>query len=95
MVRLTSQRQNRATLIEMKCKRFSLGRNILSDALHRNVGVVSNGQGSGHHPPSGVSYRDLDKVASGRGLGHRILSDALHRRPGIVENEQGSSHLTR
>jgi len=30
--------------------RNSLGRNPVSDALHRNLGVVLNGQGPGRHP---------------------------------------------
>jgi hypothetical protein len=58
-------------------------------------GVVSNGQGLGHHPLGGVPYLDLDTVTSEQGSGHRILSGALHRRPSVVENEQGSLHLTR
>ena len=95
MIGLASQRKNSATLMEMKPKRFSLGRNPLSDAPHRNPGVVENGQGPGRHPPSGAPYLDPDTVASERGSGRRILSGALHRRPDVVENEQGSSHLTR
>ena len=95
MIGLASQRKNSATLMEMKPKRFSLGRNPLSDALHRNPGVVENGQGPGRHPQGGALYLDLDTVASERGSGRRILSGALHRRPDVVENEQGSSHLTR
>ena len=50
MIGLASQRKNSATLMEMKPKRFPLGRNPLSDAPHRNLGVVGNGQGSGRHP---------------------------------------------
>ena len=92
---LASQCKNSATLMEMKPKRFSLGRNPLSDAPHRNPGVVENGQGPGRHPPSGAPYLDPDMVVSERGSGRRILSGALHRRPDVVENEQGSSHLTR
>ena len=95
MIGVASQRKNSATLMEMKPKRFSLGRNPLSDAPHRNPGVVENGQGPGRHPPSGAPYLDPDTVASERGSGRRILSGALHRRPDVVENEQGSSHLTR
>lgn len=64
MIDLASQRQNSATLMEMKPERFSLGRNPLSDAPHRNPGVVGNGQGPGRHPPGGAPYRDLDTVAS-------------------------------
>ena len=56
MIGLASQRKNSATLMEMKPKRFSLGRNPLSDALHRNPGVVENGQGPGRHPLGGVPY---------------------------------------
>ena len=48
MIGLASQRKNSATLMEMKPKRFSLGRNPLSDAPHRNPGVVENEQGSSH-----------------------------------------------
>uniref|UniRef100_A0A8I6YFU2 Reverse transcriptase domain-containing protein n=1 Tax=Hordeum vulgare subsp. vulgare TaxID=112509 RepID=A0A8I6YFU2_HORVV len=79
----------------MKPKGNSLGRNPLSDAPHRNPGVVSNGQGPGRHPLGGAPYLDLDTVISEQGSGRRILSGALHRRPGVVKNEQGSSHLTR
>ena len=56
MIGLASQRKNSATLMEMKPKRFSLGRNPLSDAPHRNPGVVSNGQGTGRHPLGGEPY---------------------------------------
>ena len=50
--------------MEMKPKRFLLGRNPLIDTLHRNPGVVENGQGSGHHPQGGTPYLDPDTVAS-------------------------------
>ena len=50
MIGLASQRKNSATLMEMKPRRFLLGRNPLSDVPHRNTGVVSNGQGLGRHP---------------------------------------------
>ncbi|KAK1669375.1 hypothetical protein QYE76_057534 [Lolium multiflorum] len=79
----------------MKPKGTSLGRNPLSDAPHRNPGVVSNGQGPGRHPLGGAPYLDLDTVISEQGSGRRILSGALHRLPGVVKNEQGSPHLTR
>uniref|UniRef100_A0A8I6XAQ5 Endonuclease/exonuclease/phosphatase domain-containing protein n=1 Tax=Hordeum vulgare subsp. vulgare TaxID=112509 RepID=A0A8I6XAQ5_HORVV len=81
--------------MEMKPKVNSLGRNPLSDAPHRNPGVVSNGQGPGRHPLGGAPYLDLDTVLSEQESGRRILSGALHQRPGVVKNEQGSSHLTR
>src|SRR3954466_7174940 len=81
--------------MEMKPKRFSLGRNPLSDAPHRNAGVVENGQGPGRHPSSGAPYLDPDTVASERGSGRRILSGVLHRRPAVGQNEQGASHLSR
>lgn len=87
--------KNPATLMEMKPKGTSLGRNPLSDAPHRNPGVVSNEQGPGRHPLGGAPYLDLDTVISEQGSGRRILSGALHRCPGVVKNEQGSSHLTR
>ncbi|KAG2608426.1 hypothetical protein PVAP13_4NG319001, partial [Panicum virgatum] len=45
--------------MDLKPTRNSLGRNPLSDALHRNPGVVINGQGPGRHPPKGASYHDL------------------------------------
>ena len=45
MIGLASQRKNSATLMEMKPKRFSLGRNPLRDAPHRNPGVVEMGKG--------------------------------------------------
>ena len=95
MIGLASQRKNSATLMEMKPKRTSLGRNPLSDAPYRNPGVVANEQGPGRHPPGGAPYLDLDTVTSEQGSGRRILSGALHRRPGVVKNKQGSSHLTR
>jgi hypothetical protein len=47
-----------ATLMDLKPTRDSLGHNPLSDALHQNPGVELNGQGSGRHPLSGVSYHD-------------------------------------
>ena len=95
MLGLASQHENLATLMEMKPKRTSLGRNPLSDAPHRNPGVVSNGKRPGRHPLGGAPYLDLDTVISEQGSGRRILSGALHRRPDVVKNEQGSSHLTR
>ena len=81
--------------MDMKPIRNSLGRNPLSDALHRNPGVVLNGQGPGRHPPNGASYRDLGTMISEQRSGRRSLSGALHLRPGVVKNEQGSSHFLR
>jgi hypothetical protein len=81
--------------MKMKPHEKSLGRNLLSDASYRKLGMVLNGQGPGRHPLGGTLYLDLDTVLSEQGLGRRILSDALHRRPGVVKNEQESSHLTR
>ena len=81
--------------MDLKPTRNSLGRNPLSDALHRNPGVVLNGQGPGRHPPNGAPYRDLGTMISEQGLGRHSLSDALHLRPGVVKNEQGSSHFPR
>src|SRR4051812_12655544 len=81
--------------MEMKPKGTSLGHKPLSDAPHRNQGVVSNGKGKCRHPLGGAPYLDLDTVISEQGSGRRILSGALHRRPGVVKSEQGSSHLTR
>ncbi|PUZ51569.1 hypothetical protein GQ55_6G198200 [Panicum hallii var. hallii] len=66
--------------MEMKPIRNSLGRNPLSDALHRNPGVVLNGQGLGRHPLRGASYRDPGTMISEQGS---------------VKNEQGSSHFSR
>nr|CAB3475315.1 unnamed protein product [Digitaria exilis] len=66
-----------------------------SDALHRNPGVVLNGQGPGRHPSNGASYRDLGTMKSEQGSGRRNLSGALHLRTGVVKNEQGSSHFPR
>jgi hypothetical protein len=79
----------------MKPHEKSLGRNPLSDASYRNLGMVLNGQGSGRHPLGDALYLDLNTVLNEQGLGRRIVSDALHRRPGVVKNEQGSSHLIR
>ena len=72
----------------------ALGHNPLSDALHRNPGVVINGQGPGRHHPNGASYRDLSTMISEQGSG-RHLNGALHLRPSVVKNEQGSSHFPR
>ncbi|KAG2586003.1 hypothetical protein PVAP13_5NG004808 [Panicum virgatum] len=80
--------------MDLKPIRNSLGCNPLSDALHRNPGVVINGQGPGRHPSKGVSYRDLGTMISEQGSG-RYLNGALHLRPGVVKNEQGSSHFPR
>ncbi|KAG2588212.1 hypothetical protein PVAP13_5NG196381, partial [Panicum virgatum] len=73
-------------LIDLKPTRNSLGHNPLSDALHRNPGVVINGQGPGRHPPKGASYHDLGTMISEQGSG-RHLNGALHLRPGVVKNE--------
>jgi hypothetical protein len=91
---LASQCKNLATSMEMKPKRISLGCNPLSDAPHRNLGMVLNEQGPGRHPCD-APCRDLGTVSSEQGSGHRTLSGALHRRPGVVENEQVYSLLTR
>ncbi|KAG2559069.1 hypothetical protein PVAP13_8NG323284, partial [Panicum virgatum] len=80
--------------MDLKPTRNSLGRNPLSDALHRNPGVVINGQGPGRHPPKGASYHDLGTMISEQGLG-RHLNGVLHLRPSVVKNEQGSSHFPR
>jgi hypothetical protein len=81
--------------MDVKPIRNSLGRNPLSDALHRNPGVVLNGQGPGRHPLRGASYRDPGTMISEQGSGRRSLCGALHLRPGVVKNEQGSSHFSR
>ncbi|KAG2662651.1 hypothetical protein PVAP13_1KG548350 [Panicum virgatum] len=80
--------------MDLKPTRNSLGRNPLSDALHRNPCVVINRQEPGRHPPKGASYRELGTMISEQGLG-RHLNVALHLRPGVVKNEQGSSHFPR
>ncbi|KAG2588610.1 hypothetical protein PVAP13_5NG230000, partial [Panicum virgatum] len=80
--------------MDLKPTRNSLGHNSLSDALHRNPGVVINEQGPDRHPPKGASYRDLGTMISEQGSG-RHLNGALHLRPGVVKNEQGSSHFPR
>ena len=81
--------------MDMKPIRNSLGRNPLSDALHRNPGVVLNGQGPGRYLPNGTSYRDLGMMISEQGSGRCSLSGELHLRPGVVKNEQVSSHFPR
>ena len=53
--------------MNLKPTRNSLGHNPLSDALHRNSGVVINGQEPGRHPPKGTSYRDLGTMISEKG----------------------------
>ena len=60
MIGLASQRKNSATLMEMKPKRFSLGRNPLSDAPHRNPGVVEMGKGRAVTPQ--VARRILIRI---------------------------------
>jgi hypothetical protein len=79
----------------MKPHEKLLGRNPLSDAPYRNLGMVLNGQGPGRHPLDDAPYLDLDTVLNEQESGRRILSDALHCRSGVVKNEQGFSHLTR
>ncbi|PUZ43430.1 hypothetical protein GQ55_8G009000 [Panicum hallii var. hallii] len=86
---LANQRKKKsATLMEMKPIRNSLGRNPLSDALHRNPGP-------GRHPLRGASYRDPGTIISEQGSGRRSLCGALYLCPGVVKNEQGSSHFSR
>ncbi|PUZ77144.1 hypothetical protein GQ55_1G347200 [Panicum hallii var. hallii] len=92
---LANQRKKSATLMEMKPIRNSLGHNPLSDALHRNPGVVLNGQGPGRHPLRGASYRDPGTMISEQGSDRRSLCGALHLHPGVVKNEQGSLHFSR
>ena len=70
--------------MDLKPTRNSLGCNPLSDALHRNPGVVINEQGPGRHPPKGASYHDLGTMISEQGSG-RHLNGALHLRPGVVK----------
>jgi hypothetical protein len=48
--------------MEMKPHEKSLGHNPLSDAPHRNSGMVLNGQGPGRHPLGDAPYLDLDTV---------------------------------
>jgi hypothetical protein len=79
--------------MDMKPIRNPLGRNPLSDALHRNPGVVLNEQGPGRLPLRDASYRDPGTMISEQGLGRRNLSGALHLRLGVVKSEQGSSHF--
>ena len=92
---LANQRKKIATLIDMKPIRNSLGCNPLSNAPHRNPGVVLNGQRLGRHPTNGASYRDLGMMISEQGSGRHSLSGTLHLRPGVVKNEQGSWHFPR
>jgi hypothetical protein len=81
--------------MDLNSTRDLLGRNPLSDALHRNPGVVLNGQGPGHHPLSCTSYRDPGTMKNEQGSGRRNLSGALHLCPGAVKNEQGSLYFPR
>ena len=71
MLGAASQCKNLATLMEIKSKRILLGRNSLSDALCRNLGMVLNGQGPGRHPRD-APCRDLDMVSSEQGSGRRF-----------------------
>jgi hypothetical protein len=73
------------TLMDLKPTRDSFGRNPLSDVLHRNPGVVLNGQGPGRHPLSDASYRDTGTMKNEQGSGRRNLSGALHIHPGVVK----------
>jgi hypothetical protein len=57
-----SQCKNLVTLIEMKPKRITLGRNPLSDASCQNPGMVLNEQGLGRHS------RDTRVSRSGHGV---------------------------
>jgi hypothetical protein len=82
-----------ATLMDMKPIRISLRRNPLSDALHRNPGVVLNEQGPGRLPLRDASYRDLGTMIIEQGSGRRNLSGALHLRLGVVKSKQGSLHF--
>jgi hypothetical protein len=84
---LANQRKKSATQMEIKPIRNLLGRNSLSDALHRNPGVVLNGQGPRRHPLRGASYRDPGTMISEQGSDRRSLCVALHLRPGVVKNE--------
>jgi hypothetical protein len=72
---------------QMKPHEKMLGRNPLSDAPYRNLGMVLNGQGPGRHPLGDAQYLDLDTMLNEQGSGRRILSDAIHHRPGVVKNE--------
>jgi hypothetical protein len=92
---LANQYSKTTTLMDLKPTRDSLGRNPLGDMLHRNLGVMINGQGPGRHPLSGASYRDPGMMKNKQGSGRRNLSGVLHLRPGLVKNEQGSSHFPR
>ena len=53
--------------MDLKPTKNSFGHNPLSDALHRNSGLVINGQGPGRHLPKGASYRDLGTMISEQG----------------------------
>ena len=86
MIGLASQRQNLATLMEMKPKRFSLGRNPLSDAPHRNPGVVENGQGPGRHPQ--VARRIVIWIRW-QVSEDRVVASLVARYIGVVEIEKG------
>ncbi|KAJ7976178.1 Craniofacial development protein 2 [Quillaja saponaria] len=50
---------------------YSLGRNPLSDALHRIPGVVRNEQGLGRHILSGAPHRRPGVVQNEQGFSHR------------------------
>ena len=91
MIGLASQHKKLAVPMDMKPIRNSLGRNTLSDAPHRNPGVVLNEQGPGRHSLSGAPHRNLGVVLNEQGPGRHSLSGALHLRPGVVTSEQGSS----
>jgi hypothetical protein len=56
-----------AISIKMKAHGKSLGRNPLSDAPYRNLGMVLNGQGPGCHPLGDAPYLNLDTVLSEQG----------------------------
>jgi hypothetical protein len=79
--------KNLATQMEMKPNKNRWG-NSLSDASYRNLGMVLNGQGSGHHrhPLGDTPCHDLDVVSSEQRSGRRFLSGALHWCLGVVTN---------
>jgi hypothetical protein len=81
--------------MDMKPIRNSLGHNPLSDALHRNLGVVLNELGPGRLPHRDASYRDMGMMISEQGSGRRNPSGVLHRCSAVVKSEQGSSHFPR
>jgi hypothetical protein len=50
--------------MKIKSHEKSLGCNLFSDVLYRNLDMMLNGQGADRHPFGGALYLDLDTMLS-------------------------------